>query len=418
MQGETLLCIATRAWNSLWRDAQQIMSRIARQNRVIYFEPGRNPDRSYWSELQRNWTNVITPRIQVLHERLIVVATPPCLPYGRQNLPQPVLQVTTPVIALANARMLAHYIRRMLRALEIEQPILWLYEPRHVDLVGRCSEKLACYFNYDDMPEFTHNARIRTLMRAFDNRLCSRADIVFATSRGQVQRRALLNPYTVLIPNGVDFALFHQALDQATPVPSEMARLKPPIIGYAGWLGYQIDIDLLIRVAEAYPHCSIALVGPDCLPQDSRRQELYALPNVFFLGQQERERLPAFLKALDVALIPYVLRGHTFTVYPLKLHEYLAAGRAVVATALPELQPFQPIVRVAATHDEFTRAIGQALHNNNPQATAERVALARENTWDRRVEAIYNVLQHHPRMRQWQAVPGEQKEKAVCAGDI
>ena len=90
--------------------------------------------------------------------------------------------------------------------------------------------------------------------------------------------------------------------------------------------------------------------------------------------------------------MPYVLAGHILSSYPLKLHEYLAAGRAVVAANLPELKPYSHVVRIAETHREFIRQIGEALHDCAPEAIEARVAVARENTWDQRVAEIYRVL--------------------------
>lgn len=395
MHGETILCIATRVWHSLWRDVQQIMSRIAKQNRVLFFEPGRNPDRPHLAEMWRNWPDFFALRAQELHENLIVMPTPSCLPYARRHLPRSVLQVTTPWVAKINARILIRHVRWAMKAFGVGAPILWLYEPRHIDLVGKFGEKLVCYYNYDEMPDFVDNVRIRILLRRYDDRLSRQADVVFATSRAQWKRRKALNPNTYFVPNGVDFDLFNRALAPNLPLPADIAAVPRPIIGFAGWLGYHIDVGLLRRVAEAYPDCSLVLVGPDHLRDAAGRQELQALPNVFFVGQKERHELPNYLQAFDVALMAYVLSGHLRSAYPLKLHEYLAAGRAIVATPLPELRPYSHVVRIAETHDEFIRQIREALYDYAPQVIEARVAVARENTWDQRVVEIYRVLQQH-----------------------
>ena len=395
MQGETVLCISTAAWNGLWRPIHQTMSRIAHHNLVLFFEPGRNPERRHSSEMRRNCPNFYRLCSQRLDQNLVVIATPPCLPYMRQHLPRAVLQVTVPWVARINAWILIRHVRWAMRALDVHEPILWLYEPRHIHLVGRLGEKLVCYYNYDEGPEYMPNRRIKELLREYDDRLSRRADVVMATGRAQWERRKKLNPDTYFIPNAVDFDLFSTALVHETPIPSDVAQLKEPRIGYVGWLGYQIDVDLLLRVATAYPDASLILVGPDEIPTDERLAMLRAMANVHFLGRKALTELPGYLKAFDAALIPYVLASYTLTAYPLKLHEYLAAGRAVVATALPEVRPYSHVVRIAASHDEFVRQIGEALRDNSPQAIHARVAVARENTWDQRVAEIYRVLQHH-----------------------
>ncbi len=392
MHGETILCIATRVWHSLWRSTQQYMSRLAAQNRVLFIEPGRNPDQPMFAELVRNFAFYFAPHIQNVQENLLAIPTASSLPYARRYLPRFVLQTSTPLIAKINAQILIQQVRRATQMLDVEAPILWLYEPGHLHLIGKFGEKLVCYFVYDEYPNFVHNRRIKELLRQYDNRLSSRADVVFASSRAQWELRKHLNPHTYFIPNGVDFDLFHKALEPETPLGPNMADLEKPIIGYVGWLGYQIDVDLLVRVAETYRHCSLVLVGPDEIPRDTNLHKLRAMPNVHFLGRKERSSLAEYLKGFDVALIPYLLVGYTLSAYPLKLHEYLAAGRAIVSVALPELRAYRHVVRIAETHDEFIQQIGEALQDQSPQAVEARVAVARENTWDQRVAEIYRIL--------------------------
>ena len=396
MNGETILCIAPRNWRSLWRESQQIMSRMARQNRVLYFEPGRDGNEPILAEMSRNWSNFFTVRGQTLHENLIVLPSPARLPIGRRHLPRRVLEVTTPWVVKANNTILVRHVRHAMKLYNVKDPILWLYSPYHGDLVGKFGEKLACYHNYDEFPDMVPNARVRDVLRQFDNRLSSRVDVVFATSRAQWQRRRAVNPDSYFVPNGVNFDLFNRALSANLPLPADLASVPRPIIGFAGWLGYHIDVDLLYRVAETYADCSLVLVGPDQLPDTATRQRLRNRPNVFFLGQKEPEHLPNYLQVFDVALMPYLLNeGHVRSAYPLKLHEYLAAGRPIVTVALPEVQPFSSVIRMAETPGEFIRDIGRAFGDHDSEAIQGRVAVAKENTWDHRVAEMYHVLERH-----------------------
>jgi glycosyltransferase involved in cell wall biosynthesis len=165
-----------------------------------------------------------------------------------------------------------------------------------------------------------------------------------------------------------------------------------PVLGYVGWLTTHIDVALLRCIAEAYPHCSLVLVGPDQLPAGADLDALRSRHNVVFLGRKDHSVLPAYLRVLDVALMPYSLTGHVLSAYPAKLHEYLAAGRAVVATALPELRPYENVVRLAQTYDDFVQMIGQALADRSAEAINTRLAVARDNTWDQRVAEIGSIL--------------------------
>ena len=394
MKGETILCVESASrWHSLWRDSQQIMSRIAAQNRVLYFEPGRSNDGSVMSEIGRNFPYFFAPRSWQEQENLYVIPTPSSLPVMNRVLPRSILRVTMPIVSKINARILIRQIRWAMKRLDVSKPILWLYSPAQRDLIGKFGEKLVCYFNYDEHADFEHNAHIKDLIRKSDDQFSSRVDVVWATSQAQAERRKALNPNTFFVPNGVDFELFNRALTANLPLPADIASIRGPIIGFAGWLGYHIDVALLVRIAKAYPDCALVLVGPEELTKGSDRNELLSLPNVHFLGRKERTELPNYLQAFDVALMPWALRGHILSAYPLKLHEYLAAGRSSVATALPELRPYCNVIRIAESHDDFIQQIREALQDNSPAAIEARVAVARENTWDQRVATIYRVLE-------------------------
>jgi hypothetical protein len=395
MQGETIICVAPRAWNSLWRSSQQYMSRIARQNRVLYFEPGRNPEEPAGAELYRNAAHFFSQRARVVHDNLIVVPTPSSIPYARQRLPRELLELSVPATAWFNAAILARQIRWAIREFKVADPILWLYEPRHLSLAGRFNEKLVVFFIHDEYADLPQNRRIQHIVQRYDTALTRRADVVFGCSPWIVNRRKQFNPNTYCVLNSGDFGLFRRALDPSTPIPADVAGLKRPIVGVVGGLDNRIDTVLLRRVAQAYPDSSIVLVGPDGLPTDQNTAALKAMPNVVFVGKKPLDALPGYVKALDVALIPYELREDTLPIYPLKLHEYLAGGRAVVSTALPEIRRHQPLVRVAETSDEFVQMIGPAAADYHRIEVQARVSVAQENTWDHRLTEIYAVLDRH-----------------------
>ena len=395
MTDETIICLAPRCWDALWRESQQLMSRMAKHNRVFYLEPGRDAQGGLVSEFIRSFPNFFSLRPRAIHDNLVVVPMPSDIPIARRHLPQAVLEKTIPAIAALTNQLSVRHIHWTMQHFQIHEPILWLFSPYEAGVVGKVGEKLSCYFNYDEFSEFTDNAKVKDLLQRYEQMTCEQVDVVFATSRAQWERRRAVNPESYFIPNGVDFELFNQALDSDLVVPNDLAAIDMPIIGFAGWLGYHIDTLLLQKIAEMFTDCALVLVGPDELPDSQPRKRLAELDNVYFLGKKDPQELPAYLKAFQVALMPWSVSGHIRWAYPLKLHEYLAAGRAVVATALPELQPFGRVLRITQTHHEFLEQIQAAMADSSPEAIAQRVNVARENTWDARVEAIYAALEPH-----------------------
>jgi glycosyltransferase involved in cell wall biosynthesis len=368
------------------------MSRIAAQNRVIYFDPAHDGQVSALHDLIDNLPNIFRLKMEVVQENLIVIPSPPSIPYAGRYLPHSLLQSTMPFAVNANVKILCQHIRRAINALQIKNPILWLYSPYQSGLVGKFDEKLTCYFNYDEFADFVSNRRIKDVIRQYEVELCRQVDVIFATSRAQCQVRSAYNAHTYWIPNAVDFDLFNCALLPGLAVPADIARVPRPIIGYAGRLGSQIDVELLNRTAKTYPQYSLVLVGPDELPNTQAVQTLRSFPNVYFLGWKLPSELPNYLQVFDAALIPYRLVGHVLSGYPTKLHEYLAAGRAVVATAMPELIAYAQVLRIAETEDDFIQKIEEAIRDHGIQAIEARLAVARENTWDQRVAEIYKIL--------------------------
>ena len=398
MGNPSIVCIAPRRWDALWKETQAIMSRLAIDHRVLYFEPGRDPEYGVLAEVHRNWRNLVRLSIREVRENVFVIPSPPVLPHGRRHLPSGALRMTMPLVLAINARVLVVHVRRALRALAVQSPILWLTDAYHVSLIGRFREALACYFNFDEFADMAANRRVSRLLRRLDAELTRRADVVFATSRAQWERRRLINPRSYFVPNAVDFDMFARAVTEELPIPADIAALPRPILGFVGWLTQHIDVALLRRIADAYPHGSVVLVGPGQLAPGAELDELRTRRNVVFLGRKGHGEVPAYLRLFDVALMPYAPVGHVLSAYPAKLHEYLAAGRPVVATALPELRPFSAVVRLAESRDEFVELIGDAMGDCSAAAIDARLAVARENTWDRRVAEIRNILM--PLLRQ------------------
>jgi glycosyltransferase involved in cell wall biosynthesis len=76
----------------------------------------------------------------------------------------------------------------------------------------------------------------------------------------------------------------------------------------------------------------------------------------------------------------------------LKLHEYLACGKPVVATPLPNLREFADVLYFAEDTSQWVQAIEQALGETNPELRTRRQSVARENSWDSRVHTIIRLF--------------------------
>jgi glycosyltransferase involved in cell wall biosynthesis len=224
-------------------------------------------------------------------------------------------------------------------------------------------------------------------------RLAARADVVFATAEALETRMRRLNARTVRLPNGADGDHFAPAAAAVLPAPPDVARIPGPVLGYVGEMARWFDAELVQALARHDPSWQIVLIGP---VHGDGIAPLRALPNVHYLGPKPYRELPAYLHRFDVGLLPFRIDRLTAAVDPVKLYEYLAAGKPVVSTRLPEASRHGDAV-IVADRAAFPAAVATALRQAaDPAGVARRVAIARENSWDRRVADALRALGVEP----------------------
>lgn len=109
--------------------------------------------------------------------------------------------------------------------------------------------------------------------------------------------------------------------------------------------------------------------------------------NLHFLGARPYEKLPYYLKGLDVCIVPFKDNAVSRAASPLKFYEYLAAGRAVVTTPIPDWQYLSSVAWLAKTLDDFLYAIEEALEKAFDQKEQERrLAAVAQHSWQKRAE--------------------------------
>jgi glycosyltransferase involved in cell wall biosynthesis len=193
------------------------------------------------------------------------------------------------------------------------------------------------------------------------------------------------------LPHGVDTDHFARAANPETRPAPLFGPIRRPIIGFVGQINERLDRDLIRFVARAHPEWSIVFVGPILRGLDVG--PLQALQNVHFLGPADLDRLPEFLKPMDVCMVPFLVNEHTRTMNPLKILEYLAAGKPVVSTPLPALRSYEPHVGIAGSAAEFAAAVEQALAEDGDMQRRARAEFAGEHSWESRLEEICGLIE-------------------------
>lgn len=394
MSRQRIVCLSSQRWDDgMWTNKQHIMSRLAERHEVFHVDFG--PLGVLQTIKQRRKAS--SPRWDLR----------PALRFWQPHVEQRgAVNVVTLFAPRFVRKPLTHrfnlatefdlrvlQLKRFMRKQRLDDAIVWVYHPGYGAAPAELPHKLLVYDCVDEYSQFPDYREDTGRLIQRERELCRRADLVFATSRPLYERKRGIHPEaTFLVHNVGDAPHFKQAMSPETEVPEDLARIKPPIIGFIGALsGYKVNLSWLVHLARTKPEWSLVLIGPVGLSDPSTDvAELRRLPNVHLLGHRGYAQLPAYTKGFDVNVIPYQLNEYTEYVFPIKFFELLATGKPLVISRLPSLEEYAEQVLIADDAEGFVAQCETAL--SEPAAGAEaRVQLATENDWDARVAKL---MQH------------------------
>ncbi|HIE47600.1 TPA: glycosyltransferase family 1 protein, partial [Candidatus Bipolaricaulota bacterium] len=366
LAGQNILCFATDRWSSIWRNRHQIMSRLARTNRVLYVEPYTYPANEALKALVKLQER--GAQLEHIADNLWVYQHPTWGFISRWA-----------ILDQLGLRLRVLALRQVLKKLQMESPILWVVDPRHRNMVGHFKESLVCYHvvdNYAAAP--WRSAQARAVMEAEERFMLSVADLVLVTSPTLLADKKRHNSNVHLVRNAVDYAQFAAAMKGFNAPPQDMAAIPSPIIGYVGAVNNKLDYKLLDTIARAKPSWSFVLVGPLSNQPDSAAWQFAQdhPPNVYLLGQREVTEVPYYIQACQVCLLPYRRDNYTKSINSLKLYEYLACEKPIVATDIPIAREHSHVVYIAKDVADFVRKLERALEPINPERRALQRSIA------------------------------------------
>jgi glycosyltransferase involved in cell wall biosynthesis len=381
---DPIVCVSDLFWDEHWSSEQQLMSRLADRCRVLYVErpvsllsfftgsSDASVGRQFWRSL----------RGRLRHETatLTILTPPPFVPF----------RYVRPVNRL-NEWIRSRSIRRALKQLNARAPLLWIYAPDAGRVVGKLAEFFSLYYCADDWAASQQWWNRAADINARERELASKVNLIVGTSSKIANKWDTTYGKSLFVSNGADVASFNRARDMDLQVPLDLDRIPHPRVGYVGFVDVRFDTRLYENLARARPDWNLVIVGP-LMEKQVDLSRLKSMANVHFLGPRSRQDLPAYLKGFDVCTIPYICDTWSESIFPLKLFEYLAAGRPVVATALPELKPFGNYVHIVSTKDEFQNAIASSLSNPLPQVSDAFLA---NNSWDAKADYLWTIISRH-----------------------
>lgn len=359
---DPVVCFSSNDWDDIVSSKVHIMRILAKRRPVLYVDTlgVRPPTLS-----RRHLVKIARRLARALHgpravEPNLWVWSPIALPFHGSAAARRL-----------NAILVSQALRRIQRKLDFPRPMVWSYVPTAADIVARIETAGVIYHCIDDYSEF--EAAPRDAIAELENRMCNLADLTVVSSRRLFKRQRHRARAIAYVPHGVDHQHFAPA---PTPVPPELDGIPRPIAGFVGRLANWIDLELVEQCARSLPTWSFVLVGPTNRPLD----RLTALPNVRWLGAKPYTEVPRYIAHFDVCLAPFTTSVLVDSVNPLKVYEYLAGGRPVVSTPIPELEPLRGVVRIVS-HGDFARALQEEAQMDSPERAQIRRAAIADRSW-------------------------------------
>lgn len=239
---------------------------------------------------------------------------------------------------------------------------------------------------YDMVDEVSEFKESPEFFKKAEERLLKEADLVTATALPLLERAKKCNSNTLLLPNAVEYNLFAQAR-QRLEKPHDL-NFNGPIIGYYGAIWDWFDCDLLVFLAQGRPHWSFVLIGTI---HPKVHAKIKGVKNIHYLGEKAYCELPNYLSWFSACIIPFKNSKLIKSVNPVKVYEFLAAGKSVVSTPMKEIAWF-PGVSIAQVEAEFLEKLDLAMKHAPDLKIVD--FFLKDKTWQSRVNAFNCAIEN------------------------
>ena len=229
-----------------------------------------------------------------------------------------------------------------------------------------------------------------------ENQAIEEADLTLVTSKELWNLKSKVSPNTHILHNAVDPTVFKRVLTEQFERPKELAGRTGKVVGFIGNLDHlRIDYHLIKKAALHHKDKTFLMVGP-LNNTTYKKIGLTEIPNIIFTGGKNLYDLPQYLQYMDCTLIPFLCNTVTKSIYPLKINEYLAAGKSVVATNFSEdINGFNEHIYLADSAEAFIQLIDTAIAPHSKAQIQKRIDKADSNTWTSRVQEFWDLVERY-----------------------
>lgn len=388
-----IICFSGALYDqSSWTNRQHVMARLSNKYPVLYVEP------RIWIA-RYLWENILHPkriskffirsaRYEKKSDMLFIKSQWNLIPGSRE---------------FAWISTINHYFNKKsvytaaqsLGFME-DKTVVWIYDTEAAEYLPMFKGATVIYDCVDNHASQAGVNRNATRVHDEERKILKRADLVTVTSKHlfKLKRKHAKNVRLVL--NAGDVELYEQPIsaEAKQKAGNALGSIPHPILGSVGALdAYKYDFDLLVASAEKNPEWHFVFVGSPIVDKNTPALKLLTkLPNVHMIGSIPRADVPAYVEHFDICLIPYEGNEYNRSSFPLKFWEFMATGKPIIATGLPELEEYSHLIGYAKNKKEFDVMITHKLAEKNTDAE-KRKKLAHQHGYDQRVKELMKLLE-------------------------
>lgn len=348
----TMLVFCHLRWEFVYQRPQHLISRMAQDFKILFVEEPIGFDQNEEGKYQ---LDIINENLHILKPKVRDISS-------IKPILKKLLQNNNPEIA-------------------------WFYSASFSPLLADFNFEKVVYDCMDELSLFKGAAPELMNQEKF---LISEADVIFTGGKSLYESKNKLHNNVHCFPSSVEREHFEKARKEIS-IPADIKAVEGPIVGYFGVIDERINLKLLHQTALLTPNTSFVMIGPlakigeEDLPREN---------NIHYLGMKSYSELPNYIKAFDVAMMPFALNDATKFISPTKTLEYMAAGKPIISTAIKDVQrDYSHCIPIVATAEEFAKQIKEILHKSNSSSIDEEYRDILDNTsWDSTAAQMKQLL--------------------------
>jgi len=299
------------------------------------------------------------------------VVQPPMLPFSN-----------IPLIRRINRWSVVKNVQNRLNILKKLNILFVTTVPNACDFIGFFGEQRVVYYCVDDFAEWPGLEKF--MVREMEEDLIRKSDIFVATSQKLYEKLSKYGKPVHLLTHGVDLVFFRKDLIDEHPM---LHSIPKPRVGFYGLFDQRCDQKLLADVANRMHEISFVITGRVVVDTSLFKN----LSNIYFTGSIPYSELPAMVCGWNACFLPYKINKLTESILPLKLKEYLATGKPVVSTAVPEVKRLRNYVAIAEGVDEWVKCLYISLKGVSEKERICRNSFLRNESWRKKAEQFMEI---------------------------